>query len=273
MRRSLEIAFISIVLICRLPIQQVSAEVPPGGVLAPQAGGYVFVKCPGVFDALNDEGITVEFWFYLTDAPEDWRDRWVLLSKPGSYSFYIRGPRTGPDWWPINDPAGTVNFYCRTLSGGGAEGSMQNPLQCWHHFAFQFRVTKFDAGTSEQRATFFDGMTSSKGSGYESRVYLPDDLLFIGGRPGYGSLKGWIDEVRISSIWRYTPGEIFKPERESSRDQYTLALWHFNEGDWARQYEDSSGNGYTLLGGGTMLVDRKNRLITAWGSLKDSERY
>lgn len=272
MRRNLEIAFISIVLICRLPIQQVSAEVPPRGVLAPRAGGYVFVDCPGAFDALNDEGITVEWWFYLTEVPADWQERWDLICKPHSYCYSIQGKFTGPPW-SHEDPQGTVNICERILDSFSSSYRIQNPLQQWHHIAIQLRFSRQASGTIAEIARFHDGECVSNSTRMSSMIYQPDGMLFIGGRPGYDPLKGWIDEVRISSIWRYTPGEIFKPERESSRDQHTLVLWHFSEGDWARQYEDSSGNGYTLLGGGTMLVDRKNRLPTAWGWLKDTERY
>ena len=273
MQRSQKIAFMSVVLVWFLSTQQVSAEAPPKGVLAPRPGGYVFVDCPGVFDALSDEGITVEFWFYLAFMPEDWRERWVLLSRPGSYTFLIRGRRTQDDGWPFDDPEGSVNFSCQPLDRGGTNGPMRNPLNRWRHYAFQFKVTTNGLNTSTSFAMFFDGITAGKGGGSKSKAYLPDDVLFIGGRPGYGSLKGWIDEVRISDSWRYTSGTVFEPERRFRKDEHTLALWHFDEGPWAHQYEDSSGNEYTLFGGETLqIIDQRKGLATTWGRLKDMER-
>jgi len=272
MQRSEKIAFVSIVLVWLLSNQQVSAEAPPEGVLAPRPEGYVFVDCPDVFDALNDEGITVEFWFYLTDMPEDWRDRWMLLSKPGSYSFLIRGRRTESAGWPFDDPEGSVNFSCRTLGSGETNGPMDDLLHRWRHYAFGIKVATDGFNTSQNSADFFDGITAGRGGGSGTNAYRPDDLLFIGGRPGYGSLKGWIDEIRISRLWRYAPGIAFNPERRFREDEHTLALWHFDEGPWAHQYEDSSGNGYTLFGGGTLPVDQRKRLVTAWGRLKGIER-
>lgn len=267
-RMGLQVLVISIVFAYFLLARQASAQKPPGGVLALCPGGYVSGDYPGVFDALNDEGITVEFWFYLTDLPEDWQDRWVLLSKHGSYSFYIRGRRINPPW-PFDDPEEIVNFSRRTLNGGGTDSIRRDPLQRWRHFAFQFKVTMLNTGsTSYKCAQFSDGMGNSDGGGTSSRAYQPDGTMFIGGMPEYGSLKGWIDEVRISDTWRYTPREPFKPAKRFGRDEHTLALWHFDEGPWAASYEDDSGNGYTLFAGGTLSVDQRGKVATVWGRLK-----
>ncbi len=251
MRTNVKIAFISAVLMWFLPIHQVYAEVPPRGVLAPRPGGYVFADYPHVFDALNDEGITVEFWFYLTDMPEDWRDRCVLLSKPGSYSVLIRGRRTEGTGWPFDDPEGSVNFSFRTLGTGEINGPRENLLHRWHHYAFEIKVATNGFSTSQNSADFHDGIGRGTSYGFSSDAYRPDDVLFIGGRPEDGSLKGWIDEIRISDIWRYIPGTVFEPERRFRDDEHTLALWHFDECPWAREYADASGNGYTLFGGGS----------------------
>ncbi len=260
----------SLILVWSLFIQSSLAQRPPDKVFAPWPGGYVFVECPEVFDALNDEGITIEFWFYLTDAPSKWRDRWVLLSRSGSYSFYVRGRRTIADGWPSDDPVGTVNLSCRTFNSGRADAGIQNPLRRWYHFAFQSKVAIFENRTSHDYAEFFDGTASTSGfGGLASIAYDPDEMLFIGGRPKYESLKGWIDEVRVSDKWRYTPGVRFKPSREFNRDRHTLALWHFDEGPQARRYEDDSGNGHTLLAGGTLPVNPAGRAATVWGRLRD----
>ena len=58
---------------------------------------------------------------------------------------------------------------------------------------------------------------------------------------GETSLDGIIDEVRISSIARYT--EDFTPEDRFDPDEETLALYHFDEGD-GEVLVDSSGNGH-----------------------------
>lgn len=64
----------------------------------------------------------------------------------------------------------------------------------------------------------------------------------------FESFRGMIDEVRISVVERYT--ESFeKPTDPYEADQFTLALWHFDEGE-GEIAEDVTGNGFTgFLGG------------------------
>ena len=59
---------------------------------------------------------------------------------------------------------------------------------------------------------------------------LPDPL-FIGGKNGFNSMKGWIDEIRITKGWRYdTNKKTINPSRRFLMEENTLALWHFDEG-------------------------------------------
>ncbi len=64
----------------------------------------------------------------------------------------------------------------------------------------------------------------------------------------FESFRGMIDEVRISVVERYT--ESFeKPTEPYEADQFTLALWHFDEGE-GDIAADVTGNGFTgTLGG------------------------
>ena len=87
---------IAFTMLLLLPIQQVFSKEPPDGVLVLKPGGYVFADYPGVFDAYTDKGITIEGWFYLTDTPLNYEDRWILIEKPGSYAINIRGKRSSP---------------------------------------------------------------------------------------------------------------------------------------------------------------------------------
>ncbi|MFC1719362.1 hypothetical protein ACFL6S_37275, partial [Candidatus Poribacteria bacterium] len=67
--------------------------------------------------------------------------------------------------------------------------------------------------------------------------------------------------------WRYNARNI-NPPREFRKDKHTLALWHFNEGPWSRQYLDSSGNDYTLYVGGPFPVEGSGKVPEVWGRLK-----
>lgn len=67
---------------------------------------------------------------------------------------------------------------------------------------------------------------------------------------------GQIDEVRISSVARYTSDTmILVPEARFVADERTIALWHFDEGSGMRAL-DASGNGHHgKLQGGARFVD------------------
>jgi hypothetical protein len=260
---------ISLILGWLLLAQQASALRPPAGVLALRPGGYAFADYPDAFDAFNKEGITIELWFYLTDIPSEWSERWFLIGKPNSYFIDIHGKN--PFLPLINDPEGTVYMEYEIHSGcGGGSDTLQvssedSLLNRWVHIAYQIK----GAGPV-QNAIFFDGGNLGNGESSSSPcgVSLSVNPLFIGGKPGYNSLKGWIDEVRISSGWRYPINKPINPPRRFQRDQNTLALWHFDEGAWALRYADASGNDYTLFAGGTLPVNPKGKLTTMWGRLK-----
>ena len=65
------------------------AQEVPDDLLELRPGGYAFADYPGVFDAIDGEGITLEAWIYLTDLPLDWTFR-----NPGP----VRGGDSGSSW-------------------------------------------------------------------------------------------------------------------------------------------------------------------------------
>ncbi|MFC1717849.1 LamG-like jellyroll fold domain-containing protein [Candidatus Poribacteria bacterium] len=267
---ALLIGFVSIWL---LLAGNASAESPPKGVLALRQGGYAYADYPGVFDDIGVEGITIEVWFYLTAIPSEWRELWVLVEKTDSYSLGIRGRQSTP---PFLDPPGTIHLRGRIVAqrGNNTGGSSTHtsfdpgdpPLERWIHVAWQLSREGIT-----NKAFFIDG-ESGPGGKTTVEVKPSPGPLFIGGKESGERIRGWIDEVRISNLWRYSPGKMFTPKERFRNDQHTIALWHFDEGPWARQYEDSSGNGYTLFSGGTLPVDRRKELATAWGRFRDIER-
>ncbi|HIE26726.1 TPA: hypothetical protein EYP66_05530 [Candidatus Poribacteria bacterium] len=267
-RIGLQELLIGLILGWFLLAQQASALRPPAGVLVLRPGGYAFADYPDAFDAFNKEGITIELWFYLTDIPSEWSERWFLIGKPGNYFIDIHGKN--PFLPLINDPEGTIYVEYEVCSGcGGGSSTFQMPpgdslLNRWVHVAYQIK----GAGPV-QNAEFFDGGILGTGETSSScRFSLSVNPLFIGGKPGYNSLKGWIDEVRISRGWRYPVNKPINPPRRFQKDRNTLAIWHFDEGAWAPRYADASGNGYTLFASGTLPVNQEGKLTTMWGRLK-----
>ena len=71
----------------------------------------------------------------------------------------------------------------------------------------------------------------------------------------------------------------FEPPHRFSSDKHTLALWDFNDEEGANRFEDTSGNGYTLIGmngattGVALAVNPANTsLTTTWGQIKLESR-
>ena len=64
-----------------LSVQHASAQTPPDGVLALRSDGYAYADYPGIFSPSDNDGMTIEIWFYITEAfpPEGMeRERWIL---------------------------------------------------------------------------------------------------------------------------------------------------------------------------------------------------
>jgi hypothetical protein len=247
--------------------QQLSAIDIPAGVFAPKEDEYVYAKSSDDFNGFTKAGITIEIWFYLLSVPDDWKEEWDLIDKPYSYDFRISGS-TLDEQQAFPGIVASMRYFARSKNGNGSDSGrvklFRADLMKWHHFAYQI----LGAGPIEV-TTFFDGVndgrgTSNSGFGYQAS----NDPLFIGGREGYKSINGWIDEIRISKGWRYVPWPDIEPEREFKADENTVALWHFDEGPNSRIYRDSSGNGHTLYANGTFSVDGKSKSTTTWGMLK-----
>ena len=287
-------------LVCWLAIVHhcfaVPDEIPPD-VFKTQRDGYLYADYPGVFDDPEGEGITVEAWIYLTDRPKDGdysntnEGRWLILAKPGSYHVAITGRHLGsPTERDAPEGFTRINFAIEravdnswgTSSTGLPIAPEDFPLRRWVHFAHQIVVQQDDI----HNILFYGTIPS-----YDRKNWSGDRRRFMGrentplviGGPApvtlndiwewdkrFESMKGYIDEVRISKGARYGEkiGEEIRPRRRFRADARTIALWHFDEGPGANFYRDSSRNDYHLFPGGSLAVDSRGKLATTWGSLK-----
>jgi hypothetical protein len=134
--------------------------------------------------------------------------------------------------------AGGIAFGVNNgASGNTVCGSRDIADGKWHHLA----VIR-QAGSGEL-AIYVDGSLDAAGEGpmgdisyRENRAtsYEDDPFLVIGAEKHdagseYPSFKGWVDEVRVSNLIRYT--ETFSPENTPfTPDEATMALFHFDEG-------------------------------------------
>ena len=220
---------------------------------------------------------TFEAWIYLTTPPNTDTQALVLSQQVRMYIWnhgHLGLRLMGAVY--LDHPAGL---------GGVAFGMLPpfslSPNQ-WHHIAFQ-------AEARERMLIINDVVRISQG-----RTILADDLsdtkppqdFTIGGfgekiasdwHGGHfwGHFAGYIDEVRISTVARYNIAKRgFTPRKKFENDAQTVALWHFDEPMGTREFSDTSGNAYHLIGkngartDGTFAVEAEGKLATVWGRLK-----
>lgn len=251
---------------------QSTLSAPPDSVLVLNPGDYCVANYPEAFNAFTKEGITIELWFYLSDIPLKNSERWVLFYKPNGFYALLLGRDPEPLF--IDEPKGTVYMSITAMGGRDLAGCgsiycwepahKDYPLKRWTYLAFQVRGTEV-----VEESSVVNGVNLNDGSCWLGRPPSnTPDPLFIGGRPGYESLIGWIDEVRISKGWRFEIPANFEPKRRFTNDKMTLALWHFDEGIGASRFKDSSGNGYTLVSAKDLMVKQDRVLTVTWGELK-----
>ena len=113
----------------------------------------------------------------------------------------------------------------------------------WHHVAVQRRLA------DGEMWIFVDGKEDATGNGPDGDVSYPDDgvpadfcggpctnsdpFLVIGAEkhdagPAYPSYSGWLDELRLSTVLRYT-ANFTRPLSPFVPDANTAALYHFDE--------------------------------------------
>ena len=269
-------------------------EKAPSDVLKLHPGGYVYADHPGVFDGVEGDGITIEAWIYLTERPKEADFRrdgfflggWIVFAKPGSYFVTIIGGDRSVHDRPL--PKGTAHIVFGVQRPDRNDWGITTriippeefPFRRWVHVADQI-VVKRD-GTD--KISFYDGENIGisrfgMAMGRTAAPLLiggPKLVTFENGRQWgreYESMKGYIDEVRVSEGFRYARGAEIQQRRRFRADAKTIALWRFEEGPGAPFYQDSSGNDYTLVAGGSLAVHPRGKLATTWGSLKRRTQF
>jgi hypothetical protein len=142
----------------------------------------------------------------------------------GDYGISLAGGRIA--FGVHNGTAGAGICSARSVADGA-----------WHHVA----VTR--AHATGQLRIFVDGALDAEGAGppgdisyrdNRATTFPTDRYLVIGAEkadagPAYPSYSGWIDEVRLSSVLRYT-ASFPRPSAPFVADADTVALYHFDEG-------------------------------------------
>ena len=150
----------------------------------------------------------------------------------------------------------------------------------WHHIAYQAKGRETATIVNDfvhilpQRTTLAHDLVGFKRpkdftlGGFGKKVEFHIDHF-------WGPFTGYIDEVRISRVARYTVGKKgFTPREKFKNDIKTVALWHFDEPSGTQKFSDASGHAHHLTGqngartGIPLAVEPDEKLATTWGRLK-----
>lgn len=207
------------------------------------------------------EGLTAEAWIYFENSPEP-STFWSIIGQEGRFNLVIHG----------NDASLGAWGYSEGAAGSLTIGGFFLPKKEWIHI-----TAIYDAGAGMGFNGRGGNWCCPRGHLIKSNKPLriggiisqdPDRSRFVGDNV---KLRGYIDEVRISSVVRYVGPQWEVPKRKFEADKHTISLWHFDEPPGLNRFKDASGNGYHLWRSGViggLAVEAQNKLATTWGQLK-----
>lgn len=176
-------------------------------------GSHAYLNIlPGGAEFDDDQTITVEFRFKISNGGQNSLTT-KLFSTSGLNSNGFPPSTNQITLHTFSD----ANLY---LTHDTGETNMGNPGTGWHHIAMQYN------GTGSFHC-WLDGTHKISAT----HTINPTTNLFFGNRqPGEGTNNGtnYIDEIRVSSITRYThsTSNITVPTSAFTNDDDTIALFH-----------------------------------------------
>jgi formylglycine-generating enzyme required for sulfatase activity/serine/threonine protein kinase len=193
--------------------------------------------------------LTMDVWVSSPnlDPPAGW-----VVGFHGKNAITASLPGVG-----LYEYTGSGNFHQKIIVRAGFKGIVENmPL----HLA-AVRDTERGECRFYVNGRLVDRLT------YDSPGYDGNPLVL--GSNGHHGFRGWMDEIRISSVARYD--DDFTPQRRYSSDKDTLALYHCDEGQ-GDILKDSSGNNHhgTISGGQWVRLDSTNTGANSTDSLADA---
>ncbi len=239
--------------------------------VAPASGGYSLRFYGNGVNDIDRVKIPIDPHRPVDVGATDFTIEWWMKALPGENASNAVQCNTESGWIYGNilfdrDVFGPGDYgdYGIALNGGriafGVSYGSSGTTLCgtlpvadglWHHVAVTRRYS------DGQLCIFVDGQLDSCGNGNvgsnrdisyrdgRSTSYPNSDPFFVIGAekhdagPSYPSYRGWVDEVRISNVLRYT-GNFSRPTQPFIPDSFTVALYHFDEGT-GNTITDSSG--------------------------------
>ena len=188
---------------------------------------------------------TIECWFSVEgNHINDWIG---MVSKTNASSTTDAGYRLGIYESFSNTKPDAINFglFVPNGNGIGGEASFNSNLHQWYHMAAVYNGAVFKL--------FLNGEVVYSYEPNNPVDYINNDFpLTIGGQNGSfwnRNFNGFIDEVRISSVARYSSE--FIPDIFFESDDSTKLLFHFNEGNGSVVYDVSNNSNIGNIFGAT----------------------
>lgn len=176
--------------------------------------------------SLNIAGATtLEAWVKVDEFPSG-RD--LVVAKSGAYALQI-------------SEMGKVRLFLGDWTNYVQSSSIVLTTGSWYHIAGTFDGTYV--------RIWVNGVLKGEFSLPGTQPTTANDV-WIGGFPagGDGAFKGTIDEVRISTVARYSSG-FTAPSSAFDVDADTAALWHFDESVGNTAFDETSNNNYGTING------------------------
>ncbi|GAB4174009.1 MAG: hypothetical protein Fur005_35880 [Roseiflexaceae bacterium] len=215
--------------------------------------------------------MTIEFWMKAnpgenttgscsTSATGDgWINGNILLDRD------IYGSGDNGDYGIALFGAGQIGFGVAVGNSGNTVcGGTNLDDGQWHHIAVT-RSNSTITPTTERLQLFVDGVRVAASSGPLGDISYrnnrttswpnSDPFLVLGAEKHdagaeYPSFRGWIDDLRISNVVRYTSTGYTPPTNEIAQDAQTVALYRFNEGSGTTIIDElGTSNGILNYGG------------------------
>jgi len=196
-----------------------------GSVEFDGTGDYLDVPS-GLAIAGSGEDFTIEAWVYfdsLTGGQGIFTDRPPTTSGYSSTNFYVE-----------KNSSNTI--FCGFSGGGDITGTSSVSASQWYHMAF--------VRSSGTTSFYLDGQQTGSTLSYTGAV---DDGSFSMGAVVGQYLNGYMDEIRVSSVARYT-ADFTPPQSTFQYDSDTLLLLHCDGTSGSTTFDaDESGAARTAI--------------------------
>lgn len=203
-----------------------NAQIDTGGskfggssLLLDGTGDYLDVPS-GLAIAGSGEDFTIEAWVYFNSLTGG---QGIFTDRPPTSSGY-----TSPNFYVEKNSSNTI--FCGFSGGGDITGTSSVSASQWYHMAF--------VRSSGTTSFYLDGTQTGSTLSYTGAV--GDGSFSMGAVVGQ-YLNGYMDEIRVSNVARYT--EDFTPSTTAfTNDNNTLFLCHCNGTDGDTDFRDDNGH-------------------------------